>query len=95
MSPELVKESCYNAKSDVWALGCLLYELCALEPPFVASTQTLLNKRIETGNPPSLPSYYSKELDSVIRAMLHVQVFYFVSLQEARKTTQYTRSSST
>ncbi|KAJ3276553.1 Serine/threonine-protein kinase Nek2 [Terramyces sp. JEL0728] len=31
MSPELVDELPYNAKSDVWALGCLIYELCALE----------------------------------------------------------------
>ncbi|KAJ3259830.1 Serine/threonine-protein kinase Nek2 [Boothiomyces macroporosus] len=31
MSPELVDEQPYNAKSDVWALGCLIYELCALE----------------------------------------------------------------
>lgn len=31
MSPELVTDACYNAKSDIWALGCLIYELCALE----------------------------------------------------------------
>jgi serine/threonine protein kinase len=31
MSPELVEESKYNTKSDIWALGCLMYELCALE----------------------------------------------------------------
>jgi NIMA (never in mitosis gene a)-related kinase 2 len=31
MSPELVEDSRYNAKSDIWAVGCLIYELCALE----------------------------------------------------------------
>ncbi|KAJ3324060.1 hypothetical protein HDV06_000601 [Boothiomyces sp. JEL0866] len=31
MSPELVDEQPYNEKSDVWALGCLIYQLCALE----------------------------------------------------------------
>jgi NIMA (never in mitosis gene a)-related kinase len=31
MSPELVEEMNYDSKSDIWALGCLLYELCALE----------------------------------------------------------------
>ena len=67
MSPELVSESSYNSKSDIWALGCLIYELCALEcvslfddlpfrPPFQAKTQEALASRIQVGNPPQLPS---------------------------------------
>lgn len=36
MSPELIEESKYNAMSDIWALGCLIYELCCLE--YVRST---------------------------------------------------------
>ncbi|KAL0479454.1 serine/threonine-protein kinase Nek, partial [Acrasis kona] len=34
MSPELCKNIPYDARSDVWALGCILYELCALSHPF-------------------------------------------------------------
>jgi len=34
MSPELMQEKSYDSKSDIWALGCLIYELCALKPPF-------------------------------------------------------------
>ncbi len=34
MSPELMQEKAYDSKSDVWSLGCLIYELCALKPPF-------------------------------------------------------------
>ena len=34
MSPELMQEKAYDAKSDIWSLGCLIYELCALKPPF-------------------------------------------------------------
>ena len=31
MSPELFKNQPYNHKSDIWALGCILYELCTLK----------------------------------------------------------------
>lgn len=31
MSPELFNESAYDAKSDIWALGCVIYELVALQ----------------------------------------------------------------
>ena len=36
MSPELFKNKPYSYKSDVWALGCVLYELTCLKPPFAA-----------------------------------------------------------
>ncbi len=36
MSPELFKNLQYNHKSDVWALGCVLYELCTLKHAFDA-----------------------------------------------------------
>ena len=34
LSPEIIDEKPYNYKSDIWSLGVLLYELCALRPPF-------------------------------------------------------------
>ena len=34
MSPELMQEKSYDSKSDIWSLGCLIFELCALKPPF-------------------------------------------------------------
>ncbi|KAI8911083.1 kinase-like domain-containing protein [Gorgonomyces haynaldii] len=74
MSPELVNESRYNAKSDIWALGCLIYELCALEPPFQAKTQATLNQKIVSGKIPLLPPHYSTELVSVIKSMFTLEV---------------------
>lgn len=45
MAPEVLEGKEYSFSSDVWALGCVLYELCTGRPPFMASTTPhLLNK---------------------------------------------------
>lgn len=38
ISPEAIDLGKYNNKSDVWALGCLIYELCARQRPFEGSS---------------------------------------------------------
>ena len=40
MSPEVLNETPYNDKTDVWSMGCVLYELCALRPPFDVPPRT-------------------------------------------------------
>jgi len=37
LSPELCEEKPYNNKSDIWSLGCVLYELCTQKHPFEAN----------------------------------------------------------
>ena len=34
LSPEIVNRQPYNQKTDIWSLGVVLYEMCALERPF-------------------------------------------------------------
>ena len=34
LSPEICRSEKYNSKSDIWGLGCVLYEMCSLRPAF-------------------------------------------------------------
>lgn len=45
-SPEVWNHEMYNQKSDVWSLGCLIYELCALKLPFIAHDMSALFAKI-------------------------------------------------
>lgn len=74
MSPEMINEQKYNEKSDIWALGCLLYELCALVPPFDAHNHLSLAVKINAGKFDRIPSVYSEDLHRAIRWMLSLEV---------------------
>lgn len=72
MSPELASGQQYDIKSDIWALGCIVYELCALSPPFDATNQAELTRKIRQGIIPPLPRPYSRELQDTVNAMLQL-----------------------
>jgi NIMA (never in mitosis gene a)-related kinase 2 len=71
MSPEQLNENKYNEKSDIWSIGCLLYELCSLSPPFNASNHLALAMKIKTGKFERIPKQYSDEMMRVIVWCLH------------------------
>ncbi|XP_073835283.1 nek2 [Musca autumnalis] len=73
MSPEMVKGSKYDRKSDVWAVGCLIYEMCALRPPFKGKEFTQLSANISNGKFNKIPEIYSKDLQEIIAFMLEVE----------------------
>jgi len=50
LSPEIIKSEPYSFKSDIWSLGVLLYEMCALTPPFNAQSLHQLAQKIIQGN---------------------------------------------
>jgi NIMA (never in mitosis gene a)-related kinase len=56
MSPEQINESEYNDKSDIWSLGCIIYEMASLVPPFQAENQLSLALKIKSGNYNRIPA---------------------------------------
>nr|XP_055130277.1 serine/threonine-protein kinase Nek4 isoform X5 [Symphalangus syndactylus] len=70
MSPELFSNKPYNYKSDVWALGCCVYEMATLKHAFNAKDMNSLVYRIIEGKLPPMPRDYSPELAELIKTML-------------------------
>lgn len=59
-SPEVWKDQPYDSKSDIWSLGCVVYEMAALEPPFKAEDMEGLFQVVTTAQSPPIPENYSK-----------------------------------
>ena len=70
LSPELCEEKPYNDKSDVWALGCILYELTTYKHPFNAKCQASLILKILQSEPEPIHNYYSEDLQKLITLIL-------------------------
>jgi NIMA (never in mitosis gene a)-related kinase len=71
-SPEVWKDQPYGTKSDMWSLGCVLYEMAAQKPPFTAPDIQTLYKKICNGSFIRIPPEYSNELVSIISLLLKV-----------------------
>jgi serine/threonine protein kinase len=70
MSPEVCENKPYSAKSDVWALGCVLFEMCSLNHPFEGTNLLNLVWKIVKEEYEPVALCYSDELDDMIGWML-------------------------
>ncbi|RLW06893.1 hypothetical protein DV515_00004044 [Chloebia gouldiae] len=82
MSPEQMNYLSYNEKSDIWSLGCIVYELCALSPPFTAFNQKELAEKIREGRVRRIPYRYSDELNDLLKEMLNVKDYCRPSVED-------------
>lgn len=70
MAPEIKYPGEYDLKCDIWSLGCVLYEICALKAPFNGKTEQELHKNTKSEKYEEIPKIYSKDLSVVIKCML-------------------------
>lgn len=75
VAPEVLKSQAITTKADVWALGCVIYELCAQKQLFAAASEEEMVARILTPVSVTLPPQYSRDLVTVLRAMLEQDPF--------------------
>ncbi|XP_072191545.1 serine/threonine-protein kinase Nek1 isoform X2 [Excalfactoria chinensis] len=66
LSPEICQNRPYNNKSDIWALGCVLYEMCTLKHAFEAGNMKNLVLKIISGSFPPVSVHYSCELRNLL-----------------------------
>ena len=71
-SPEVWRDQPYDIKSDIWSLGCVLYESVTLRPPFRADDMAGLYKKVLRGIYPKIPSHFSSDLSNTIKALVQV-----------------------
>jgi serine/threonine protein kinase len=70
MAPELWHDKPCSKKSDIWALGVILYELCTTEYPYEAPSVEELKLKVLESKPPSIPGSVGTEFCKIIRQCL-------------------------
>uniref|UniRef100_A0A663F3P2 non-specific serine/threonine protein kinase n=1 Tax=Aquila chrysaetos chrysaetos TaxID=223781 RepID=A0A663F3P2_AQUCH len=72
LSPEICENRPYNNKTDVWSLGCVLYELCALKHPFEGNSLHQLVLKICRGHFHPVSPNYSYDLRILISQLFNI-----------------------
>ena len=71
MSPEQFRGEPYGQKADVWALGCVFYEMCTRRRAFDAPNLAALSMQVMKGEHGPLPPQHSTALHDILRSLLH------------------------
>ncbi len=65
-SPEIWENKSYDFKSDIWSLGCLIYEICALKAPFRGNSMKIVYDKVIKGIYEPIPKMYSRALGGIV-----------------------------
>lgn len=80
MSPELCEDTPYNTKSDIWSLGCVLYEMTTTNRAFNANNICAVVMKILSGKYPAIPDQYSDGLKRLIGIYIYILFLLFLFL---------------
>jgi len=84
-APEVWMEKPYGLKSDIWSLGCVLYEIISLHCPFRGENVVELYNKILIGEFIRIPNRFSDELNWIIEHMINSDVNKRLSCDEILK----------
>lgn len=73
LSPEIVRSEPYSSSSDIWSLGVILYEMCALKPPFDATSLIALSQKIIKGVYNPIHHMYSNQLKQLLQSCMNLR----------------------
>ena len=72
-SPEIWEEQPYDIKTDIWSVGCILYEMCCLTPPFKGKNLNVVYHNVMKAKIGMIPSFYSRDLITMVYSLLQVE----------------------
>ena len=73
MAPEIINGEKYNNKVDIWALGCIIHELCTLKFCFESnSINGLVDKIINSNHEQINIKVYGNDLQNLINSLLNI-----------------------
>ena len=73
-APEVWMQKPYGKKSDIWSLGCVLYEMIALKCPFREDNMVKLYNKVLVGEYKKIPNNFSNDLNWIIEHMINSEI---------------------
>ncbi len=70
IASEIIQDHSYDNKSDIWSVGCIIYQLCTYTPPFICSSLLEIYHNITKGYYSPIPYSFFHEMKEIIKQIL-------------------------